>query len=71
MSFQWLVFVNRLITVSILSQIVKIKMEVQVSNPHELWLYLNDANSIIKQWEEVEKKMNCKCENWDKRKEER
>ena len=71
MSFQWLVFVNRLINVSILSQVVKIKMEVQVLNSHELWLYLNDANSIIKQWEEVENKMNCKCENWDKRKEER
>ena len=33
----------------------KIKMEVQVSNPQGLWLYLSDANSIIKQLEEKEK----------------
>jgi len=36
--------VNRLASVPILSQVVKIKMEVQVSNPHGLWLYLSDAN---------------------------
>ena len=39
---------------SILSQVVKIKIEVQVSNPEGLWLYLSDASSIIKQWEEIE-----------------
>ena len=52
-------------SVSILSQVVKIKMEVQVSNPRGLWLYFSDSNPIIKQWEEVEEKMNCKCENWE------
>ena len=41
--------VNRLASVPILSQVVKIKMEVQVSNPLRLWLYLSDTNSIIKQ----------------------
>ena len=41
--------VNLLASVLILSQVVKIKMEVQVSNPQGLWLYLSDANSIIKQ----------------------
>jgi len=44
--------VNRLASVPILSQVVKIKMEVQVSNPLRLWLYLSDTNSIIKQWKE-------------------
>ena len=44
-----LVVVNRLISVPILSQVIKIKMEVQVLNPQGLWLYLSDANSIIKQ----------------------
>ena len=32
----------------------KVKMEVQVSNPQRLWLYLSNANPIIKQLEEVE-----------------
>ena len=41
--------VNRLASVLISSQVVKIKMEVQVLNPQGLWLYLNDANPIIKQ----------------------
>jgi len=43
-----LISLNRLANVPILSQVVKIKMEVQVSNPHGLWLYLSDANPIIK-----------------------
>ena len=46
--------VNRLASVPILSQVVKIKMEVQVSNPQVLWLYLSDATLIIKQWGERE-----------------
>ena len=41
-------------SVPILSQVIKIKMEVQVLNPQGLWLYLSDANSIIKQWKERE-----------------
>jgi len=41
--------VNLLASVPILSQVVKIKIEVQVSNPQGLWLYLRDANRIIKQ----------------------
>ena len=41
--------VNGLTSVQILSQVVKIKMEVQVLNPWGLWLYLSDANPIIKQ----------------------
>ena len=41
--------VNRLASVPILSQVVKIKMEVQVSILQGLWLYLSDTNSIIKQ----------------------
>ena len=49
----------------------KIKMEVQVSNPQGLWLYLSDANSIIKQLEEKEKIGNCKCESWRKGKRKR
>ena len=40
--------------VPILSEVVKIKMKIQVSNPHGLWLYLSDANPIIKQWEKIE-----------------
>ena len=35
--------VNRLASVPILSQVIKIKMEVQVSNPLGLWSYLSDA----------------------------
>jgi len=46
-------------------------MEVQVSNPQGLWLYLSDANSIIKQLEEKEKIGNCKCESWRKGKRKR
>ena len=42
-------FVNLLASVPILPQVVKIKMEVQVSNPQGLWLYLSDASLIIKQ----------------------
>ena len=57
-------YVNRLTSIPILSQIVKIKMEDQVSNTYGLWLYISDANLIIKQWEEVEEKINCKCKNW-------
>ena len=56
-----LISLNRLANVPILSQVVKIKMEVQVSNPHGLWLYLSDANPIIKKWEEVEEE---KIKNW-------
>ena len=41
--------VTRLTSVPILSQVVKIKMEVQVSNLQGLWLYLSDASPIIKQ----------------------
>ena len=41
--------VNRLASAAILSQIIKIKMEVQVSNPERLWLYLSDANPISNQ----------------------
>ena len=41
--------VNRLTSVPILSQVVKNKMEVQVSNPQELWSYLSDTTPIIKQ----------------------
>ena len=37
-----------------------------MSNPHELLLYLSDANPIIKQLEEVEEIEHCKCENWSK-----
>ena len=44
-------------SVPILSQVVKIEMKVQVSNPQGLWLYLSDANSIIKQEEERDKKL--------------
>jgi len=44
-----IIFVNLLASVPILSQVVKIKMEVQVSNPHGLWLYLSNAYPIIKQ----------------------
>ena len=40
-----------MVSVLVLSQVVKIKMEVQVSNPQGLWLYLSDANPIIKPWE--------------------
>ena len=40
--------VNLLESVSILSQVVKIKIKVQVSNSQGLWLYLSDANPIIK-----------------------
>ena len=51
-------------SVPILSQVVKIKIEVQVSNSRKLWLYLSDANLIIKQWEEIEERIkNCECEN--------
>ena len=46
--------VNRFASAPTLSQVVKIKMEVQVSNSQELWLYIIDANSIIKQWKEGE-----------------
>ena len=49
-----MIIVNRLTSVPILSQVVKIKMEVQVSNPQGLWLYLSDATPIIKQWRERE-----------------
>jgi len=58
------IFVNSLASVPILSQVLKIIMEVQVSNPHGLWLYLSDASLIIKQWEEVEEEKirNWKCE---------
>ena len=45
--------VNRLTSVLILSQVVKIEIEVQVLNPQRLWLYLSDANPIIKQWGEI------------------
>jgi len=41
--------VTRLTSVPILSQVVKIKMEVQVSILQGLWLYLSDASPIIKQ----------------------
>ena len=41
--------VTILTSVPILSQVVKIKMEVQVSNLQGLWLYLSDASPIIKQ----------------------
>ena len=51
-------------SVPILSQVVKIKMKVQVSNPHGLWLYLSDTNPIIKQWEKVEEKIK-KLEVWN------
>ena len=45
-------------------------MEVQVLNPQGLWLYLSDANPIIKQWEEVEEEniRNWKYEIWSKAK---
>ena len=48
-------------------------MEVQVSNPHGLWLYLSDANPIIKQREEVEEEKikNWKCEILSKAKKRR
>ena len=56
--------VDLLSSVPILSQVVKIKIEVQVSNSRKLWLYLSDANLIIKQWEEIEERIkNCECEN--------
>ena len=57
-------------SVPILSQVVKIKMEVQVSNAQGIWLYLSDASPIIKQWEEVEEEntSNWKCEIWSKAK---
>ena len=57
-------------SVTILLQVVKIKMKVQVSNPQWLWLYLSDASPIIKQWEKVEKEKirNWKCEIWSKAK---
>ena len=41
--------VNRLTSVLILSQVVKIEIEVQLLNPEGLWLYLSDENPIIKQ----------------------
>ena len=44
-------------SVLILSQVVKIKMEVQALNPQGLWLYLSDAIPIIKQWEERDKEL--------------
>ena len=46
--------VNKLTSILILSQVIKIEMEVQMSNPDELWLYLSDVNSITKQWKERE-----------------
>ena len=42
-----------------------------MSNPHGLWLYLSDANLIIKQLREKEKIENCKCENLSKGKRKR
>ena len=45
--------VNRLTSVLILSQVVKIEIEVQLLNPKGLWLYLSDANPIIKKWGET------------------
>ena len=45
--------VNRLTSVLILSQVVKIEIEVQQLNPEGLWLYLSDANPIIKKWGET------------------
>ena len=45
--------VNRLTSVLILSQVVKIEIEVQVLNPEGLWMYLSDANPIIKKWGET------------------
>ena len=45
--------VNRLTSVLILSQVVKIEIEVQLLNPEGLWLYLSDANPIIKKWGET------------------
>ena len=54
-------FVNLLVSVLILSQVVKIKIEVQVSNPHRLWFYFSDVNPNIKQWEKVEEE---KIKNW-------
>jgi len=54
------VAVNLLLSVSILSQVIKIKMKVQVSNSHRLWLYLSDASPIIKQWKVVKEKKKDK-----------
>ena len=54
--------VNLLTSVPILSQVVKIILEVQVSNPDELWLYFSYISPINKQWEEEENIRNWKCE---------
>ena len=51
-------------SVLILSQMVKIKIKVQMSNSHRLWLYFSDVSPIVKSWKEIEEEIDKdKCEN--------
>ena len=51
-------------SVLILSQIIKIKMKVQVSNVQGLWLYLSYVSSIIKQWEKNRRRKDKELWVW-------